>query len=131
MTSTVGTLEEASAGFYAALNTMLDGDAAPMCEMWSHADDVTYMSPFGELLVGWPAVRASWLGQAEARLGGRVEPEEVRHLASSDLGVVVGFERGSVEIDGVPTAVDIRATSTYRVEDGRWVMIGHHTDPLG
>jgi ketosteroid isomerase-like protein len=43
----------------------------------------------------------------------------------------VGFERGSVEIDGVSTPVDIRATSLWRVEDDRWAMIGHHTDPLG
>ncbi len=125
------TLEQASQSFYDALNAVLVGDVRPMLDVWSHADDVTYMSPFGELLAGWAAVRASWLGQAEAHLGGHVDPEDLRHLGSQDLGVVVGFERGSVEIDGSPTAVDIRATSTYRVEDGRWVMVGHHTDPLG
>ncbi len=50
---------------------------------------------------------------------------------SSTLGFVVGFERGTVEINGVSTKVDIRATSLYRLEEGRWKMIGHHTDPLG
>jgi ketosteroid isomerase-like protein len=125
------TLEEASQEFYAALNTVLGGDAAPMLDAWSHADDVTYMSPFGELLTGWDAVRASWLSQADAHLGGRVDGEDVRLVASPTLGVAVGFERGSVDIDGVATRVDIRATSTYRLEDGRWAMIGHHTDPLG
>lgn len=125
------TLEEASQGFYEALNAMLAGDAAPMLGHWSHADDVTYMSPFGELLVGWQAVRASWEGQAAAHLGGHVDAEELRHFESPALGFVVGFERGKVEVDGVPTPVDIRASSMYRLEDGRWAMIGHHTDPLG
>lgn len=125
------TLEEASHGFYEALNAMLAGDAAPMLDQWSHADDVTYMSPFGELLVGWEPVRASWEGQAAAHLGGHVEGEELRHVASPTLGFVVGFERGTVEVDGVSTAVDIRASSMYRLEDDRWAMIGHHTDPLG
>ncbi|MEP9361320.1 nuclear transport factor 2 family protein [Nocardioides sp. CN2-186] len=125
------TLEHASAEFYAALNAMFAGDAEPMLAHWSHADDVTYMSPFGELLVGWPAVKASWDHQAAARLGGRVDGEERRYVETSDLGFVVGFERGSVEIDGVPRPVDIRATSMHRREGGRWAMIGHHTDPLG
>ena len=124
-------LEDATREFYAALNAMLGGQATPMLDLWSHADDVTYMSPFGELLVGWEAVRTSWEAQAGQHLGGRVEPEELRHFSSPALGCVVGFERGSVELGGTPTPVDIRATSLYRVEDDRWKMIGHHTDPLG
>ena len=124
-------LSEATDRFYVALNEMLEGDASPMLDVWSHADDVTYMSPFGELLTGWDAVRASWQAQADQGLGGEVRPEELHHFASDELGFVVGYERGHVEIDGARTAVDIRATSMYRVEDDRWVMIGHHTDPLG
>lgn len=124
-------LEEATDAFYRALNAMLGGDAEPMLALWSHADDVTYMSPFGELLTGWEPVLASWLAQAEAHLGGVVHGEEVRHLAAGTLGVAVGFERGEVEVEGRATVVDIRATSTYRLEDGAWRMVGHHTDPLG
>jgi ketosteroid isomerase-like protein len=125
------TLEAATAGFYDALNALLGGDAEPMLALWSHEDDVTYMSPFGELLTGWSPVRASWEAQAAQRLGGEVHAEDTHHFSGPELGVVVGFERGHVEIDGATVPVDIRATSTYRVEDGRWKMIGHHTDPLG
>jgi len=124
-------LEDATQGFYAALNAVLAGDVEPMLALWSHADDVTYMSPFGELLVGWDAVRASWETQAGQGLDGTVHPEELHHYASDGLGCVVGFERGSVVVGGETVPVDIRATSLYRVEDDRWVMIGHHTDPLG
>jgi ketosteroid isomerase-like protein len=113
------TLEDATERFYSALNAVLGGDAAAMLDVWSHADDVSYMSPFGELLAGWEPVRGSWEAQAAQRLGGSVAPEELRHYASPELGAVVGFERGSVEIDGVSTPVD------------SWAMIGHHTDPLG
>ena len=124
-------LEDVTRTFYAALNEILGGNVKPMLELWSQTDDVTYMSPFGELLVGWEPIRASWESQADQHLGGRVEPEGLHHFASDTLGFVVGFERGSVEIDGNATPIDIRATSMYRVEDGRWAMIGHHTDPLG
>jgi ketosteroid isomerase-like protein len=124
-------LEDASRSFYAALNDVLAGNPEPMTHLWSHEQDITYMSPFGELLVGWEAVRPSWQAQADQRLAGRVEPEDLHHFSSDGLGFVVGYERGSVQLDGRQTPVNIRATSMYRVEDGAWKMIGHHTDPLG
>ncbi len=123
-------LEDATRAFYVALNDVLGGDVAPMLAVWSHADDVTYMSPFGELLVGSEPVRASWEAQADQRLGGQVEPDELRHFVSDTLGFVVGIERGSVEDRRRCDCGRHRATSMYRVEDDRWVMIGHHTDPL-
>ena len=96
-------IEQATQGFYAALNAMLGGDAGPMLDLWSHADDVTYMSPFGELLLGWDAIAASWQGQADAQLGGRVDQAEVQHFSADSLGFAVGFERGEVHVDGVAT----------------------------
>ena len=123
-------LEDATRAFYGALNDVLAGDATSMEGLWSHADDITYMSPFGELLVGWEPIRQSWQAQADQRLGGGVQPEDLHHYSSDGLGFVVGFERGQVEIDGATVPVDIRATSMYRIEDGHWAMIGHHTDPL-
>jgi ketosteroid isomerase-like protein len=124
-------LERAAHGFYIALASLLAGDVDPMLEIWSHADDVTYLGPFGELLVGWGPIRDALAAQAAQHLGGVVEPEELHFVASPTLGVVVGYERGANEIDGAAVPVDIRATSVYRLEDGHWLMIGHHTDRLG
>lgn len=124
-------LEEATERFYLALNALLGGDCSPMLDLWSHADDVTYMSPFGELLTGWEPISASWQAQGDQRLGGEVHAEELHHITSPTLGFVVGFERGHVQVDGERTSVDIRATSMYRAEEGHWAMVGHHTDPLG
>lgn len=117
-------------GFYAALNQVFAGDVSAMAATWSHADDITYMSPFGELLEGWAATEASWRQQAAAIAGGDVQPHGLHLFTSDALGVCVGFERGSVRIDGADVPVAIRATSTFRLEDGAWRMIGHHTDRL-
>jgi hypothetical protein len=38
-------VRQASDQFYAALNRMLNGDAGPMMEVWSHSSDVTTMHP--------------------------------------------------------------------------------------
>ncbi len=42
----------ATDGFYVALNAAFNGDAAPMHEIWSQADDSTLLGHFGGCLVG-------------------------------------------------------------------------------
>jgi len=116
--------------FYAALNIMFQGELAPMIVVWSHADDVTYMGPAGGLLVGWEEVRKSWEEQAKLKLGGKVEPKDLHVFAGDDLGFTVGYEHGTSYINGKPEKVNIRATNVFRRENGKWKMIGHHTDIL-
>jgi ketosteroid isomerase-like protein len=116
--------------FYSALNSMFKGELDPMIELWSHADDVTYMGPAGGILVGWEAVRKSWEDQAALKLGGEVEPVDMHVTAGDEIGITVNYERGTSYINGKPEKVNIRATNTFRLENGKWKMIGHHTDIL-
>ena len=124
-------VEEATARFYTSLNAMFTGDATPMQEVWSHANDVTYMGPGGGILSGWEDVRAIWEAQAALKLGGKVEPSETRVNIGDDLAFVQCYERGdNHDAEGLPVQVSIRATNVFRKENGVWKMIGHHTDLL-
>jgi ketosteroid isomerase-like protein len=116
--------------FYASLNTLFKGNLDPMIEVWSHADDVTYLGPSGGILVGWEAVRNSWAEQAKLKLGGRVEPEDMHVTAGDEIGITVDYERGTSYINGKPEKVNIRATNVFRLENGKWKMIEHHADIL-
>jgi hypothetical protein len=49
----------ASEKFYSALNRMLNGDAGPLGDIWSHSATVTTMHPIGGREVGWDQVRGS------------------------------------------------------------------------
>ena len=55
---------------------------------------------------------------------------DVHITASPALAVVLYYEKGENVIDGKPQPVNIRATTTFRREGGRWEVIGHHTDTL-
>ena len=123
-------VSEANTQFYSALNAMFTGDVNPMEEVWSHADDVTYMGPTGGIQVGWDQVLAYWQRQASRKLGGEVRPETLQINAGPDIAVVCGYEEGENIINNVPQKVSIRATNTYRKENGQSKMIGHHTDLL-
>ena len=117
-------------GFHEALNVLFTGDATPIKLIWSHADDVTYMGPMGDMQVGWSQVEPYWDRQAAKKLGGKVDPADVHITSSPTLAVVHYYEKGENVIDGKPQPVNIRATTTFRKEGGQWKVIGHHTDTL-
>jgi ketosteroid isomerase-like protein len=123
-------VRQANEQFYAALNTMFEGNVEPMLNVWSHADDVTYMGPDGEFTVGWDQVSNSWTRQAALKLGGKVRPEGAHVTVGQDIATVECFEIGENFIDGQPQKVSLRATNVFRNENGQWKMIGHHTDLL-
>jgi ketosteroid isomerase-like protein len=122
---------QATSDFYKGLNALFTGDASPMNQVWSHADDVTYMGPGGGILIGWERVRDIWESQAALKLGGEVLPDEVSVTVGGDLAIVCCREVGNnLDADGRPLQVSIRATNVFRKENGEWKMIGNHTDLL-
>ena len=46
-------VRQASEQYYAALSSLLNGDAGPLMQIWSHSPDVTTMNPYGGREVGW------------------------------------------------------------------------------
>ena len=125
----VAGVKAANERFYAALNKLFTGEVAPMEEVWSHAEDTTYMGPSGGYQVGWQAILPVWKEQAALKLGGKIEPAEVQINAGDTIGVVSCLEQGTnTNIDGKAEKISLRATSIYRKEGGTWKMIGHHTD---
>ena len=122
---------QAVSQFYVALNEMFKGNVEPIKEVWSHAGDVTYMGPTGGIKIGWQQVLADWETQAAMKLGGTVKPENMTITVGNNLAFTINYEKGSnVDSEGKPIEISIRATNTFRKEDGKWKMIGHHTDLL-
>lgn len=124
---TLTQLKAASETFYRALADVLVGDSGLMLELWSGADDVCYLGPMGEIVVGPEAVSVGWERQAARRLGGVVTPRDLHFVVGGTFGVVTNWEHG-VSHSGIASEIKIRATSTYRLEDDTVRMIGHHTD---
>lgn len=117
--------------FYTALNNMFKGDLELMKEVWSHANDITYMGPGGGIKVGWDQVLAEWESQAAMKLGGTVKPQDMRLIVGKQLAVTSNYEIGeNMKADGEPVEVKIRATNVLRKVEGKWKIIGHHTDLL-
>lgn len=123
-------IAEISKEFYDAINAMFYGNIAPIEEVWSHSDDVTYLGPQGGLFVGWKEVSKQWRFQATLGLKGRINMEQSSLVVVGDIAIAQGVERGFNIIDGEEKQVKIRATNIFRRENDSWKVISHHTDRL-
>jgi ketosteroid isomerase-like protein len=121
----------ANEAWYAALNAMLNGNPAPFADVYSHADDVSYMSAEGGLRIGWDATWSDWQAQARLARGGHVEEIENNVIVNGDMAVVQTHEKGIVNNPGgAGVEQEVRETSVFRREDGNWKMVAHHADLL-
>jgi uncharacterized protein (TIGR02246 family) len=117
--------------WFVVLNAMLNGDPKPFAELYSHADDVTYMGAEGTYRVGWKATYADWTAQAKKGSGGKVTGSKIHIVVSGTMAAAQHYTKGDVRMpDGKTVNSLVRETSVFRKEDGAWKMISHHADGL-
>lgn len=117
--------------FYSALNILFKGNAQPMKEAWSHADEVTYMGPDGLYLMGWDNIEQMWNSVAVLKLGGRVSPQKMHTVIGVDMALINCIEVGENEVNGKAENVSIRSSTILSKRNGTWKVIAHQTDLLG
>ena len=121
-------VRKASEQNYAAMNRMLNGDAAPLADIWSHSTAVSTMHPIGSRQVGWEKVRESFEQVAQIASNGQVKlRDQIVHVAG-DVAYELGVEHGQVKIAGQQVTIEHRVTNIYRREAGGWKIVHHHTD---
>jgi ketosteroid isomerase-like protein len=122
-------IQQASEQFYAALNRAINGDSAPMMEVWSHGPNVTTMHPLGGQQTGWEEVRASWEQVAQGFSDGQVSLDGLMVVPlSADVAYTLGTEHGQAKLGEERVGIDWRVTNIYRREQGEWKVVHHHTD---
>ena len=121
-------VRRASDQFYAALNSMSNGDAGPMSDIMSHSADVTTMHPLGGREVGWDEVAGPWGQVAQMASGGQVKLTDQLIRTSGDMAYEVGVEKGQITLAGRQVPINHRVTNVYRREGGAWKIVHHHTD---
>ena len=101
------------------LNRMVNGDAGPLADIWSHSAAVTTMHPIGGREVGWDAVRASFEQVAQLASDGKVELKDQLIQVAGDMAYEVGIEHGQFKLAGQQVTIEHRVTNIYRHEVGR------------
>ena len=83
--------------FCGALNAMLSGDPDPLRDVYSHADDVTYLGAKGDFQVGWDQVFADWKAQASNCPGGEAEFTNIQITVRQDMATVQHKTKGHIK----------------------------------
>jgi ketosteroid isomerase-like protein len=124
----ISDIRAASATFYAALNGMAAGNAAPMAEAWAKGPAVSAQHPIGGRTEGYDSVIASFAKVAEIAGGGEIRIVDQVIDAGTDLAVETGVETGSLVLAGHNAMIQQRVTNIYRKTDAGWKLAHHHTD---
>jgi len=107
---------------------MVNGDAGPLADIWSHSAAVTTMHPIGGREVGWDKVRQSWEQVAQLASDGRVNLKDQLIQVAGDVAYELGVEHGQAKLAGQQVTLEHRVTNIYRREAGAWKIVHHHTD---
>jgi uncharacterized protein (TIGR02246 family) len=121
------TPEDAESAFYDAFER---SDLAGMMAVWAEDDDIVCIHPQGPRLVGFEAVRDSWMqifAGGTSRL--KVRTVDVRKYAGQSVAVHSVVEVLSLPGQQAP-AQSVCATNVYELTDNGWRMVSHHASPL-
>jgi ketosteroid isomerase-like protein len=128
-TATENEIRAATLLFYAAFNSALHGDLAPLGAVWSHRPDVTNLSAAGGHATGWNEVHDGFLNMARLYPGGNITQRDMTVVAGTDMGYSVCIETGQLRsFEGPMVTFNQRATNIFRREGGVWKLVHHHAD---
>jgi len=121
------TPDDAETAFYDAFER---SDLAGMMAVWAEDDDIVCIHPQGPRLMGFEAVRESWMqifSGGGSRL--RVRTTEARKFSGQSVAVHAVVEVLSAPGQQGPTQA-VCATNVYELTDDGWRMVVHHATPL-
>ena len=129
----VDAFDEVVEQYHLALGEFVKGNPEPAKELFSHREDVTLSNPFGPPVRGWDEV-AKTLERAAShyRDGEATGFENVAKYVTAELAYIVAMERMQTKVEGREdvTAIAVRVTAIFRLEEGIWKVVHRHADPI-
>jgi ketosteroid isomerase-like protein len=118
---------------HSAWDAFAIGDPAPIKALYARSEDVLLANPYGGVKRGWTAVsEALGLASSNFRDGERVRFEEVSRYSSADLVALFELEHWKTKVGdrNELAPLDLRVTTTFRLDGGEWKIVSRHADNL-
>jgi len=136
---TVRQVFSANQRFYEAFESL---DIRRMTAVWQQDEGVQCIHPGWPRLIGWQAVRDSWIRIFNNTRSMKFRITEPRIIVKGSVAWVVCIERIEMVIDEEPQDTLVLATNMFvrpdhdpdhhndQPEEGRWLMVHHHGSPV-
>jgi ketosteroid isomerase-like protein len=126
-------LDQVIERYHRALGEFMRGNHEPARELFSEREDVTLGNPFGPFARGSThVVEAMKRAASHYRDGEASSFDAISKFVTADLAYIVEVERLKSKVGGREdiSPVDLRVTSIFRREDGRWRLVHRQADPI-
>jgi ketosteroid isomerase-like protein len=126
-------LEQVIERYHRSLGAFMQGDSGPAEHVFSERDDITLGNPFGPFARGRTQVVDTMRRAASNYADGdAVGFDRISTSVTPDLAYIVEVERLASKVGGREEValVKLRVTSIFRPEDGGWMLVHRHADPI-
>jgi hypothetical protein len=98
-----------------------------MDNLWKHDESIICVHPGWDLLVGWLAIRESWVTifQNTEMIKFNITNTKVRLFDNGDIGVVVCQENIESSVNRQQDKIGIIATNIFERYENQWLLIHH------
>lgn len=98
-----------------------------MDNLWKHDENIICVHPGWELLVGWLAIRESWVTifQNTEKIKFTITNTKVRLSDNSNIGIVVCQENIESSVNGQQDKIGVIATNIFERSGNRWLIVHH------
>ena len=131
--ATVEDLDQVIEQFDLAQGELVKGNPEPVKEFFSHREDVTLNNPLSPPAHGWDEVVATAERVAsQFRDGEMVGFEIIEKQVTPEFAYLVRVERTRAKVGGSEelAPIALRVTMIFRSEDGEWMIVHRHADPI-
>jgi SnoaL-like domain len=98
-----------------------------MDTLWKHDENVICVHPGWELLVGWLAIRESWvmIFQNTEAIKFNITNPKIRLFDNNGIGIIVCQENIESSVNGQQDKIGVIATNVFERCENRWLLIHH------
>ena len=98
-----------------------------MDNLWKHDESIICVHPGWDLLLGWLAIRESWVTifQNTEMIKFNITNTKVRLFDNGDIGVVVCQENIESSVNRQQDKIGIIATNIFERYENQWLLIHH------